>query len=181
MSSIPYLTYFLWSMHTRHVPLTGLPINTSTITSLPSGSTSHLLHSYPLLSSPSTSDKMPAVQNTPSSVSAQNNYKLHWTHDPASFNTDHHHYSHCHSAHPYPLAEDVFLWSNTAMADDNDFVDLFLKDLVHAGHCVAGAKLEYMGGSPFLRSLLRIEAMPCWRPPQDIQVPLVLQHIMREK
>jgi len=41
------------------------------------------------------------------------------------------------------------------MVDDNDFGDLFLKDLVHAGCCIARKKLEYLGPSPFLRGLLR--------------------------
>jgi len=41
------------------------------------------------------------------------------------------------------------------MANNDDFGDLFLNDLVLAEHHVAKVKLKFVGGSPFLRGLLR--------------------------
>jgi len=53
------------------------------------------------------------------------------------------------------MAEDIFIHSNIAMTNDDNFRDLFLKDMVQARYHVARKKLEYLGPSPLLRGMLR--------------------------
>jgi len=51
------------------------------------------------------------------------------------------------------MAEDVFIRSNTSDADDDDFGDLFLKDMIHANKRVARKKLEFLGPCAQLKGM----------------------------